>query len=128
VSCWGNNDRGQLGVPPGAGDSGHVEVPGLALVAEVSAGFSHTCALRVSGDVLCWGRNNVGQLGDGTTEPRTGVVASSVTDATGLNLGWGFGCALRGRSSPQCWGANESGELGDGTTETRPTPGPVIGL
>jgi hypothetical protein len=36
-------------------------------VKAVSAGGSHTVAIRTDGTLWAWGRNNFGQLGDGTT-------------------------------------------------------------
>lgn len=37
-------------------------------VATMSAGGSHTCALRTDGTVWCWGDNRLGQLGQGSAD------------------------------------------------------------
>ena len=66
--CWGDNFRGMLG----DGSSNNVrnepvQVVGLASgVAEIAAGYYHSCALTTSGVVKCWGYNFYGELGDGT--------------------------------------------------------------
>ena len=59
VTCWGLNDKGQLG----SGQLGHGPVDmGLSGVSAVAAGFKHTCAID-SGAVKCWGLNQSFQLG-----------------------------------------------------------------
>lgn len=70
VSCWGDNERGQVG--DGSTDR-TVELPrdvGLGDVTGLSAGAAHTCAVRM-GAAHCWGDNARGQLGDGTTVGRS---------------------------------------------------------
>lgn len=42
---------------------------------KVTAGSSHSCALRETGRVACWGLNGQGQLGDGTLTNRYERVA-----------------------------------------------------
>lgn len=74
VFCWGDNRRGQLG--DGTGDTRNraVAVQGLSSgVTAISTGHSHTCAVTISGDLLCWGDNDSGQLGDGTAWSTTPV-------------------------------------------------------
>ena len=48
VRCWGSNLEGQSSEPSGIFDS-------------ISAGKSHTCALRQNGTISCWGDNSYGQ-------------------------------------------------------------------
>ncbi len=74
VSCWGNNQYGELGdgltsheaCANGDCSRAPVEVAGLNDVAEIEAGGFSTCAVRSNCEVWCWG-NNPGHLGDGTT-------------------------------------------------------------
>lgn len=49
--CWGRDDYGQAEVPND-----------LTAVTEISAGYLHTCALRVGGGIRCWGDNQFGQV------------------------------------------------------------------
>jgi len=71
--CWGSAVFGQLGYgntenigddePPSEG--GPIDAGGV--IAEISAGFFHTCARTETNEVRCWGNNDAGQLGQGNT-------------------------------------------------------------
>ncbi|HEY7676271.1 MAG TPA: hypothetical protein VIG69_04315, partial [Candidatus Methylomirabilis sp.] len=90
VMCWGLNDQGQLGNgsrttpnPPApvaviflvlVPNQPAVPVP-LTGAVGLAAGFKHTCALLVTGQVGCWGENGQGQIGDGTNTDRLAVTA-----------------------------------------------------
>ena len=131
VKCWGANAWGQLGDGTTSGRLTAVETVGLGgVVATLSAGAYHTCALTTEGGVKCWGNNVYGQLGDGTQIHR-----STPVDVTGLTngvvsiaAGEEHTCALTKESGMKCWGRNASGRLGDGTTQQRSTPVSVVGL
>ena len=97
---------------------------GLA-VAQLVAGYGHTCALFTNGAVKCWGENSYGQLGLGDTKNR-GYSAAEMGDALPtVNLGFGrtvvqlvageyHTCALFTDGAVKCWGYNFNGELGLG--------------
>ncbi|MBI5531602.1 MAG: hypothetical protein HY898_02730 [Deltaproteobacteria bacterium] len=75
-------------------------------IRQLSGGYSHGCALRRGGQVLCWGMNNQGQIGDGTTQDRpTAVYVAGVNDATRISSGHAFNCAVRSSGKVSCWGA-----------------------
>jgi alpha-tubulin suppressor-like RCC1 family protein len=64
--CWGLSHVGQAGI--GANALAVLEpapVAGGAHYRLISAGESHVCALRVSGELDCWGSNFRGELGSG---------------------------------------------------------------
>lgn len=70
--CWGNNVTGQLGSlvasPKGACFQGGMctptptEVDGGHRWRSISAGESHTCGVRLDGEVFCWGATSEGKL------------------------------------------------------------------
>jgi alpha-tubulin suppressor-like RCC1 family protein len=90
--CWGDNQFGQLGrgntsaQPSPSPDE--VSVLG-ASVLDVTAGASHTCALRNSGTAWCFGANNAGQIGDEGTLPQPTPVQAAAFDSpvTVVNAG-----------------------------------------
>ena len=134
VKCWGRNTVGQLG--DGTSNnirSTPVNVAGLEdVVAAVSTGEAHTCALTTAGGLKCWGRNANGQLGDGTTADSAAPVdvvglESGVVAVTGAGL---HTCALTTEGGVQCWGFNFFGQV-DGTAlpgTDRLTPVDVLSL
>lgn len=78
----------------------------------VMAGFHHTCAVTVGGEVRCWGVNEFGQLGDNTTEDRkTPVVVEGIDGALEVAAGESHTCALLLNQKVFCWGSNEYGQL-----------------
>jgi len=129
VRCWGRADMGQLGygnvddigddeTPASAGD---VDVEGP--VAEVDAGFRHTCVRLQAGALRCWGFGNSGQLGYANTndigDDETPAVAGGV-DVGGavVELAAGFRrtCGRLDTGSVRCWGDGAFGQLGYGDT------------
>lgn len=128
VRCWGRNNRGQLGVGDNNdwGDAlNELNPPEAELdqdVTHVAAGFNHTCAVTVPGEVLCWGRNDHGQLGLGHTqdlgdnpdEMPPPVVELGGAPVAMLALGARHSCALMEAGEVRCWGQNNRGQLGLG--------------
>ncbi len=146
VYGWGHDNSGQVGngialpVAPGTNVNvlSPVQVVGLGAgsgVIAISAGGSHSLALKSDGTVLAWGNNQSGQLGDGAALP--GADHSSPVTVSGMGPGSGvvqvaagnaFSVARKSDGTVWTWGNNASGQLGDGTTTDRSTPGKVSGL
>ncbi|MGI8685636.1 MAG: putative Ig domain-containing protein [Acidimicrobiales bacterium] len=100
VLAWGSNVFGQLGDGTTADRLAPVRVSGLGArsgVVAVSAGLSHSLALRSDGSVLAWGYNSFGGLGDGTTTRLAPVGVSGLGAGSGVvavSAGYALSLAL----------------------------------
>lgn len=129
VWAWGSNTNGEIG----DGTAGTAPRPSptrvranastfLTSVKAVSAGTSHTIALKSDGTVWAWGLNSLGQLGDGTTVQKLYPVAVKLPNGTPLSgviqiaSGANHNLVLKSDGTVWAWGANSSGQIGDGTT------------
>ncbi len=135
VKCWGQNNRGQLGIGSqdvhglygkGMGnDLPFVDLgPGEKAVS-LSLGREHACALLESGKVKCWGGNGSGQLGLGShfqpgAHPQdmgsqlAAVDLGSGRTAITISAGDESTCAVLDDHTVKCWGNNDGGQLGLG--------------
>jgi alpha-tubulin suppressor-like RCC1 family protein len=74
--AWGCNTSGQLGDLTVTARSSPVSVVGgFGDWCEISAGYSHSLAVRTDGSAWAWGCNTSGQLGDGSVTSRTSPVS-----------------------------------------------------
>lgn len=129
--CWGHNGSGELG--DGTVVDRPLPTPVTALgadVAEVAAGWSHTCARKTDGTLWCWGSNADGRLGDGTTQNRVTPTQVSAlgTSVAQVAAGVAHTCARQSDNSLWCWGYNGVGAIGDLTTQSRSLPTLVSSL
>ncbi|MBI3072531.1 MAG: hypothetical protein HYY84_10490 [Deltaproteobacteria bacterium] len=139
AKCWGGSAVGQLGQGAGAPastcnnlfggtsscyPSGFVNTE-LSGVAQISTGWTHSCAVLRDGTVRCWGMNDYGQLGNGSTVNSASLVTPSSMGGRAVAVAAGFysTCALRDDGTIRCWGGNSSGLLGDGVTSHGPLCG-----
>ena len=117
--CWGGNYKGQLGTGGTSIDPTPtpVEVVGGATDwTQVSAGNTHTCALRRTGRLYCWGEDTGGQLGNGPSGDQSTPteVSGALTTWTSVSAGSGHTCGRRTNGRLYCWGTDFHGALGDG--------------
>ena len=110
VSCWGNNEDGQLGdgtgVKPAARGLAPVEVTGLRDVQQISVGEYHACALDRAGSVSCWGNGADGQLGRSVERAlASAVVVEDLPPVAQIASGASHVCALLRTGAVRCWGA-----------------------
>ena len=106
VACWGRDEYGQATPPEAPGATVEIgATAGVGVVGDVgvqvtkgefasaSAGWDHTCGVRVDGYVACWGFN-----ADGKATPPEGEFAS-------VSAGGGHTCGLRVDGYVACWGS-----------------------
>ena len=123
VTCWGNNQYGQLGNGATGDTSAAVQVLNITSARTIALGHHHSCALLRSGVIKCWGRNANGQLGDETMDDRSSPVeVVGITDAIAVAAGYYVSCAVLANEEARCWGRNTYGELGDGSTTDSSIP------
>jgi Regulator of chromosome condensation (RCC1) repeat len=87
VFCWGNNDLGQLGnglSGANAFSATPQRVSGISTASQISAGYTHTCALLADQTVRCWGGNSTGQLGIGSQDPFSHSTPQAFRGAIGV--------------------------------------------
>lgn len=129
LRCWGLNFEGNV---LGYGDIGNVgddEIPSSVgdvffgketLIAQVSAGFTHTCALSTLDEVFCWGNNENGKLGIGSVDPLSMPSPTAVQlggDARAVLAGTVTSCALMSDDDVYCWGRGSFHTLGTQNTD-----------
>jgi len=129
--AWGYNLYGQLG--NGAfvitANPNPIQIGSDTDWAMVSAGGSHTAAIKTNGELYAWGQNWYGQLGDGSLSNKsTPVKVGSDTDWAMVSAGSNHTAAIKADGSLWTWGHNLSGQLGlgdFGSGTDRVTPQPV---
>ena len=128
--CWGDNTESQVG----DGTTVHRSSPTLVGgdsddFTDVSAGGTHTCALRDDATMWCWGNDFDGQLGDGSAGNQSSSTPAPVIgqDWVAVSAGGALTCGIKGDATLWCWGFNRDGAVGDGTYVDRATPTQVAG-
>lgn len=122
VTCWGRNDRAELGTPGpvGLGERVVVELPPARAL---TLGDFHGCIITAADDeVWCWGANNLGQTGAGgmgnNAPPHTVL---GVTDVQTIDAGDDHTCVIAPEGAA-CWGNNNFGQLGTAGEMFTPVP------
>ncbi len=132
LSCWGRNNRGQLGIGSSRASTVPVAVP-LPNVKAVATGSLHTCALLNDGHVVCWGDNSKGQLGNGESTGSLNAPSAPVSlpgpgTAIAISAGGDYSCAILIDKTTTCWGSDAYGQLGNGSAGDQLVPTAVISL
>ena len=125
--AWGVNDKGQLGDgdPRQANKNAPVQIGTEKAWTAVSAGWSHSLALKEDGTLWAWGWNVAGELGDGTTIPKTTPIQADSNTWGAISAGFYHSHGLKSDGTLWGWGTNYYGQVGDGTTTDRHTPAQV---
>jgi alpha-tubulin suppressor-like RCC1 family protein len=92
----------------------------------ISAGGSHTAAIKTDGSLWTWGRNEYGQLGDGTIFTDKNTPVKVMDQVAEVSVGTSHSAAIKTDGSLWTWGYNNDGQLGDGTKIDRNTPSKVM--
>lgn len=131
ISCWGWNDKGQLGNNSNSDSVVPVTVTGITSATSVSSGFSHVCARLTNSTIRCWGWNYNGQLGDDTkTDRKVPVTVIGITTAieAGIDAGYYHSCAVLLSGTLKCWGQGANYKLGNADTADQKVPVSVSGF
>ena len=126
---WGWNADGQLG--DNSRNDSAVPVQEYSKStdwASVTAGYSHTSAIKNDGTLWSWGKNTYGQLGDNSTVTKVVPVQenSQSTDWSSVSAGVYHTAAIKSDGTLWAWGGNEDGQLGDGSTNDSAVPVNVL--
>ena len=120
--CWGVGATNRLGL----GDINNRLVPTEVEIIDlhpdldpdlpwldVSAGFSHTCAVRADNSLWCWGNGANGRLGSfSTTNQARPFMIGIELEWESVRAGDAHTCAQRLDGTLWCWGYNRTGQLG----------------
>jgi len=130
ASCWGYNNRMQLGFDGPEFSYDPVQVSGGLTFDAVVTGYEHSCGLDAGGGVHCWGWNYWGQLGvDSLPVASTPQPVSGGFVFTSIVSGMEHSCGLTDAGEAFCWGKSREYQLGHdpGPLNYQITPVPVSG-
>jgi alpha-tubulin suppressor-like RCC1 family protein len=89
----------------------------------VSAGGTHTVALKSDATLFAWGSNRWGQLGDGTTTDKlVPTLSGTALTWSSVSAGEFHTAAIRPDGTLWAWGFNQNGQLGDGSFDAKLAP------
>jgi len=113
ASCWGLNERGELGVGDILNRLTATPADTEARFVDITAGDVHTCALDAAGALYCWGPNFRKRLG--LPDPvlnRSPVAIDGAPTMSQISAGGAFTCGLDTSLRVVCWGEDVYDQLG----------------
>jgi alpha-tubulin suppressor-like RCC1 family protein len=128
--AWGFNNLGQLGDNTVVDKSSPVSVVGgFTDWCQISAGNSHSLAVRQNGTAWAWGSANDGALGDNTIVSKSSPVSviGGFTNWCQVSAGIAFSLGVRTNGTAWAWGFNGQGRLGDNSATAKSSPVSVVG-
>jgi len=132
-TAWGIggcNNYGQLGDNTTVNKSSPVSViGGFTDWCQISAGTTHSLAVRQNGTAWAWGRGQYGRLGTGNSTNRSSPVSvvGGFTDWCQISAGADHSLAIRQNGTAWAWGYGNAGRLGDNAAVSRNSPVSVVG-
>ena len=133
IYSWGANSVGQLGNGENGADFADISKDKTAPIQigtdrdwrTVSAGSSHSLAIKTDNTLHVWGNNATGQLGLGDTTDKNSPTRVSTGWKT-VSAGFAHSLALKNDNTLYAWGWNWKGQVGNGksgsTSEKETTP------
>jgi alpha-tubulin suppressor-like RCC1 family protein len=121
VECFGDDTLGQLG---GFSNAGRSSPPPFdaADIADLTAGFSRTCALMRGGAVWCWGGYLAVDLATNQPSFAPTRVADLPADVVQIAAGGDSICARTAQGTLYCWGILQCLEPGACPAPVHPVP------
>ena len=133
IYSWGANSVGQLGNGENGADFADISKDKTAPIQigtdrdwrTISAGSSHSLAIKTDNTLHVWGNNEAGQLGLGDTTDKNSPTRVSTGWKT-ASAGFAHSLALKNDNTLYAWGWNWKGQVGNGksgsTSEKETTP------
>ena len=126
IYTWGDNRAGRLGRnTTGTSDSkpGKLDTSTDVIFTRVSAGWGHTAALDMQGNVYTWGDNTHGELGRSTPGSTQDIRPGKADTPAGIiftqaSAGGSHSVAVSADGSLYTWGNSDNGRLGRDTNST----------
>ena len=120
---WGYNNSGRLGLGNTTDRSSPVQVGSLTTWSNISAGGSHSMAIKTDGSLWAWGYGWGGVLGLGNSfDYWSPVQVGALTTWATVSAGQSNTGAIKTDGTLWTWGYNGSGALGLGDTTNRSSP------
>ena len=117
--CWGEGNRGRLGVGGTDSYATPQEVLGGVYFKTLTSGKNHTCGIGTDDVTYCWGDNDAGQTSDaiwnGTSGTRSRKQPQPIVDLVGTaslvksGMDASYTCAITGTGNGECWGTDFTG-------------------